>query len=311
MAEKRLPIRVPVGVGGSYHPPSVTGILVFNDPALWRLARLAAASFAAQAYPRKNLVVVNVTPPVPAPVRPLTPDEIAGFKAGRSFADLGVPTRLRQPLVLPPEGLAGAAERLVDLDDGARLEPALAGKLFDRALTMSDGDYVVAVAADEYWHPFRLAYQALFASGRPVALRQQTLFSFRSATACAREYHDGTNGFPPGLTVTAVMPRRMVEAGELSWDSVVVAPAHPSTRTLSVRLLTEASPLTEDDFFGPPEGRLALRPDEAAYLKAVLEEYRPTPRAAARDGPARDGSVKDDRTEDDANQQEAAKTADV
>ncbi len=265
---QRQPIRIQA-LPGMYQPPSVAAVLLFTDTTLWRFARVSATSFAAQAYQRKHVVVINATQPVQAPTRVLTKDETEAVRGGKTVEELGVPTRLRQVTVVPPGGLLGVTEVLVDVAAGA----VDFSTLYKRALTLVDADYVCQIATEEVTHPFRLAFQTMFLGGKPVALRYQGLFSLRSARALAREWYDG-QGYPPGVPGTSLVPRRLIDAGDYNFDDISVVPDMPAARVLSTCLLTTGTTQDEEDFFGPKERQHALRRDEATYLHAMLADFQ-------------------------------------
>lgn len=239
--------------------PEVTGILVFNDPAVWHLARVVAESFCNQAYPRKHLIVVNTAKPMTLPTRQLSDYEQVRLREGADVRDL-VPVREINPLVLS-SGVKDATElRLDSLDNAA----------WARIFGMVGSDYVAFVGFDSIWHPLRLLYVSSFLGDHPVQLSSELRYVRRQRQL--RVVHK-----PDGLPGTTVLRRDPGKAAFLTSDRKVVVPPHPLLRSLSLTILLAGDEKQESEFFRHAVGEPG-QADEA-YANEVLGKVFTSKRA--------------------------------
>ncbi len=237
--------------GSAASLPGVTGIMVFTNPSVWYLARLAASYFCSQVYANKYLLVVNSTSPVTVPLEKLDEYNATRLREGVALEDLGVPTVRTQPMVIPREGYPGAVEVFM---------PVLDRDNWARVVAMISTDFVTFVSHDAIWHPLRLLSQAAFLDEHPVILSAEIRYGIASQRLAIV-------GPTAGLPDTAIVSRRHFERVELPKRKIMV-PATRHTRMLSLRILPTAGVDKEEEFFRDIVS--SPTPSEVGYAQEVL-----------------------------------------
>lgn len=230
--------------------PKITGLLVFENPAVWYLAREAAKSFCSQVYPNKQLIVVNTVGSLSIPSRKLSAAELREVRVGTDPRHI-VPVQEIQPTILASPSAAAIEMRMSKLN----------AENWPTVFRAIDSNYVAFVGYDSIWHPLRLSYLSTFLADDPVQLSTELRYSRRSRKLCLVHRPDGL----PGTTIL-----RKAESGPAfaTGPRKLVIPAVPHLNSMSLTVLLAGTKADEATFLHYKSDEPSA--EDEAYAATVL-----------------------------------------